>query len=67
MRVPDDIKYDLHILLVEHGKRYKNDCKVLRQQMLAQRPRAELQAASDAEHSVMIIKAEIADHEERPH
>lgn len=30
-RVPDSIKYELHVLLVEHGKQYKNDTKVLRQ------------------------------------
>ncbi len=29
-RVPDDVKYDLHVLLVEHGKVYKNDVKLLR-------------------------------------
>ena len=29
-RVPDAIKYDLHVLLVEHGKQYKNQTTVLR-------------------------------------
>ena len=29
-RVPAEIKYALHVLLVEHGKVYKNDVKVLR-------------------------------------
>jgi len=33
--VPDDIKYDLHVLLVEHGKRFKNDVKVLRSELKA--------------------------------
>ena len=30
--VPDDIKFALHVLLVQHGKEYKNDiryCKLL--------------------------------------
>lgn len=26
-RVPDDIKFDLHVLLVEHGKRCAHCCK----------------------------------------
>lgn len=30
-RVPADIKYALHVMLVEHGKVYKNDIKMLRQ------------------------------------
>lgn len=30
LRVPDEIKYSLHVLLVEHGKQYKNDVAVLR-------------------------------------
>ena len=29
-RVPDAIKHELHVLLVEHGKVYKNDVKALR-------------------------------------
>lgn len=29
-RVPDDVKYSLHVLLVEHGKVYQNDVKLLR-------------------------------------
>lgn len=29
-KVPDDIKYSLHVLLVEHGKVYNNDIKLLR-------------------------------------
>ena len=28
-RVPDDIKYALHVLLVEHGKQYKNSVTLL--------------------------------------
>ena len=31
--VPNEIKYALHVLLVKHGKVYKNDIKVLREQM----------------------------------
>lgn len=31
--VPDECKYDLHVLMVEHGKRYKNDVRVLRKGM----------------------------------
>jgi len=30
-RVPDACKFDLHVLLVEHGKVYKNDVKWLKQ------------------------------------
>jgi hypothetical protein len=30
-RVPDECKFDLHVLLVEHGKVYKNDAKWLKQ------------------------------------
>lgn len=33
--VPDDIKYELHVLLVEHGKVYKNEVKVLREAVAA--------------------------------
>ena len=36
--VPDQCKFDLHVLLVEHGKVYKNDAKWLKaavQQQLA--------------------------------
>ena len=29
-RVPDDVKYALHVLLVEHGKVYNNDVKLLK-------------------------------------
>jgi len=29
-KVPDELKYALHVLLVKHGKVYKNDVKVLR-------------------------------------
>ena len=29
-RVPDECKFDLHVLLVEHGKVYKNDAAWLR-------------------------------------
>jgi len=29
-KVPDDVKYALHVLLVEHGKEYNNDVKLLR-------------------------------------
>ena len=29
-KVPDDVKYALHVLLVEHGKIYNNDVKLLR-------------------------------------
>ena len=32
-RVPNEIKYALHVLLVKHGKVYKNDVKVLREKM----------------------------------
>ena len=28
--VPDEIKYELHVLLVRHGKDYRNEVKVLR-------------------------------------
>eukprot|EP00965_Chrysotila_dentata_P109497 3618518-Pleurochrysis_carterae.AAC.2 len=34
-RVPDDIKYELHVLLVEYGKMTKNEVKALRQMMAA--------------------------------
>ena len=34
-RVPADIKYESHVLLVEHGKVYKNDVQVLRKAMKA--------------------------------
>ena len=34
-RVPPEIKYELHVLLVRHGKDYKNDVKVLRQAVRA--------------------------------
>jgi len=30
-KVPDEIKYALHVLLVKHGKVYKNDVKTLRE------------------------------------
>ena len=30
LRVADELKYALHVLLVEHGKQYKNDVAVLR-------------------------------------
>ena len=30
LRVPDELKYELHVLLVEHGKQYKNQVTVLR-------------------------------------
>merc|ERR1712032_218934 len=30
LKVPDDIKYALHILLVKHGKVYRNEVRVLR-------------------------------------
>jgi len=30
-KVPDEIKYALHVLLVKHGKVYKNDVRVLRE------------------------------------
>mmetsp|Transcript_21729 Transcript_21729/g.35866 ORF Transcript_21729/g.35866 Transcript_21729/m.35866 type:complete len:341 (+) Transcript_21729:82-1104(+) len=33
MRVPDDIKYELHVLLVKHGKVHKNEVRVLRATM----------------------------------
>ena len=29
-RTPDHVKYDLHVLLVEHGKKTRNDAKLLR-------------------------------------
>ena len=32
-RVPDGIKYALHVLLVKHGKVFKNDVKALRTKM----------------------------------
>merc|ERR1719253_757484 len=31
--VPDEIKYALHVLLVKHGKVYRNDTKLLRKTM----------------------------------
>jgi endonuclease-3 len=34
-RVPDEIKYELHVLLVAHGKVYKNQTTVLRKQLAA--------------------------------
>ena len=69
VRVPDDIKYDLHILLVEHGKRYKNDIKVLRSQVRAIRDGGEAPSAlkhepegqsalPEAESPVVVVKAE---------
>jgi len=33
LRVPDEIKYELHVLLVKHGKVYKNEVRVLRATM----------------------------------
>ena len=32
-RVPPEVKYELHVLLVQHGKDYKNDVKLLRATM----------------------------------
>jgi endonuclease-3 len=29
-KVPDDVKYALHVLLVQHGKVYNNEVKLLR-------------------------------------
>jgi hypothetical protein len=29
--VPDEIKYELHVLLVQHGKDHKNGISLLRQ------------------------------------
>ena len=29
-KVPNDVKYDLHVLMVEHGKVFNNDAKHLR-------------------------------------
>jgi len=34
-KIPDEIKYDLHVLLVEHGKCYKNGCTELRKGITA--------------------------------
>jgi len=44
--VPDDIKYALHVLLVAHGKAYKNDVKVLRE------------ALRQAEHGAPLVTEE---------
>ena len=33
-RVPAEMKYELHVLLVEHGKRFKNEVGALRAGML---------------------------------
>ena len=42
-RVPAAMKYELHVLLVEHGKQFKNDVAALRAGML----RAERGAAEE--------------------
>ena len=41
-RVPADIKYDLHVLLVEHGKVHKNDVQVLRKKCASLESKATL-------------------------
>ena len=71
VRVPDDIKYDLHVLLVEHGKRYKNDVKVLRGELKAieagmGRDEAAIEAPPETQHKVstggvISVKAELVE------
>lgn len=62
-RVPDAIKYALHVLLVEHGKQYKNDVAVLKklareQAALGKEAEAAAMAAAAASHEA-VVKSEV--------
>lgn len=64
-RVPDAAKYDLHVLLVDWGKKYKNDATALRRGMediLAQVKLADpdAHAKADAKMATSIAKATAA-------
>ena len=48
-RVPDDCKFDLHVLLVEHGKVYRNDVKWLRGAVKGQLETGDLKWIQDAQ------------------
>jgi len=48
-RVPDDCKFDLHVLLVEHGKVYRNDVKWLRGSVKGQLETGDLKWIQDAQ------------------
>ena len=48
-RVPDDCKFDLHVLLVEHGKVYRNDVKWLRGAVKGQLESGDLKWIQDAQ------------------
>eukprot|EP00322_Chrysochromulina_rotalis_P028461 CAMPEP_0115831412 /NCGR_PEP_ID=MMETSP0287-20121206/2127_1 /TAXON_ID=412157 /ORGANISM="Chrysochromulina rotalis, Strain UIO044" /LENGTH=317 /DNA_ID=CAMNT_0003284761 /DNA_START=8 /DNA_END=961 /DNA_ORIENTATION=- len=58
MRVPDEIKYETHVLLVEHGKIYKNQTSVLRK-LMSEEPCGE-EALSMQVASASAIKLEEA-------
>ena len=61
-RVPDDIKYHLHVLLVQHGKVYKNGTKELRAAMrdAPHSPSATTPVAPAAEEAKRPVKREAA-------
>ena len=69
-RVPDKLKYELHVLLVKHGKVYKNDVKALRATMrelrepvgeIIQSGATEVKTEAKAQTKSETVKAEIVD------
>ena len=54
-RVPDDCKFDLHVLLVEHGKVYRNDVRWLRQALKGQLETGDLGWYKEAQGEMKLL------------